>query len=161
MRTFCIILYYLYYECAGYGISFSYYKGGIYKSYRKKKSKVYVNILKKPVTVISVESEVNQGEVWTGSRLGRKETLGLGGKFGKKQTSPRCPTWSTTWWQKRMMTEQERNFAWKALWTNFGNWRFRIEVSLRVKCDKLACRPNRIVSWVKWGGTLQTSYPAG
>ena len=83
------------------------------------------------------------------------------GKFGKKQTSPRYPTWSTTWWQKRMMTEQERHFAWKALWKNFGNWRFRLEVSLRVKCDKLACRPNRIVSRVKWGGTLQTSYPAG
>ena len=55
------------------------------------------------------------------------------GKFGKKQTSPRHPTWSTTWWQKRMMTEQERNFARKAWWTNFGNWRFRLEVSLRVR----------------------------
>ena len=41
----------------------------------------------------------------------------------------------------------------------------QLEVSTRsvieVQCDKLDCRPNRIVSWVKWGGTLQTSYPAG
>ena len=76
----CVYLSGLCYERVGYCISFCYYmvEGGTYKSYKKKsKSKVYVNILKEPVTVIWVESEVNQGEVWTGSRLGRKATLSL------------------------------------------------------------------------------------
>jgi hypothetical protein len=41
----------------------------------------------------------------------------------------------------------------------------QLEVSRRSiiegQCDKLACRPNWIVSLVKWGGTLQTRHLAG
>ena len=50
-----------------------------------------------------------------------------------------------------MMTEQERNFAWKALWRNFGNWRFRVEVSLRVSVTSLPAGQTGLSHWLNGG----------